>query len=411
MKQLFKTAIFIFIGLFIVSCSNDDEPSSNPFVKNVNDKQFTGLEIGKNFTISNANDDIHINFEYNGKSKVSKITFDIEPLNVPKVNEGEVKWSLKNHLVPARYYMGKLNPHVHYHVHLEDANKKKIIPAEGTYNFRITVEHEDKSKSYLTKTIKVVKGEKFEQNINPERFTDLEIGTSQLILPQSGSDAHVDFKYKGNSKVTKITFDIVPEHIHNVGANEFMWEVKNHVAPDKYYKGQLKPHVHYHVKYKETEANPEARPAEGEYLFKITVEHEDGTKSAITKEVRVVKKFKNLEIGNNFVVAYAAKEMHVEYQYLTGNTTVAKIVHRIWFKEWRTGQKDSEGKDIKKGDYNTIDFVVPETEFKGKKDPMIHIHHDLLEGMPKDKNYFFAIYVTETGQTEAIKTSRKFEIR
>lgn len=412
MKHLFKTAIFIFIGLLVVSCNNDNnDPVADPFVKNVNAEQFTELEIGKDFTISNANDDIHINFEYTGKSKASKITFDVEPLNVPKVNDGEVKWQLKNHVVPTKYYAGKLNPHVHYHIHLEDANEKKITPAEGTYSFRITVEHEDKSKSYLTKTVKVVKGEKFEQNINSERFTDLEIGSSQLILPQSGSDAHVDFKYKGTSKVTKITFDIMPEHVHDLKANEFKWEVENHVVPEKHYKGQLAPHVHYHIEYKEMEANPKARPAEGEYLFKITVEHEDGTKSAITKEFQVMKKFKDVEVGENFTVAYGSDEMHVEYQYLSGKSTIAKIVHRIWFKEWRTGQKDSKGNEIKKGDWNKIDVVVDEKEFKGKKDPVIHTHFDLLPNMPKGKEYWLAIYVTETGQKEPIKTSRQFEIK
>lgn len=412
MKHLFKTAIFIFIGLFIASCSKDnDEPLVDPFVKNINQNRFTELEIGKDLTISNVNHEIHINFEYTGKSKINVIAFDVEPLNVPKVNEGEVKWELKKHIVPEKYYKGKLNAHVHYHLHLEDANEKKIIPAIGTYNFRITVEHEDKSKSYITKKVTVVKGEKFEQNINPERFTGIEIGSKQLILPQSGSDAHVEFQYKGKSKVTKIIFDIEPEHIHKVGTNEFKWELENHIVPEKYYKGQLEPLVHYHIKYKETEANPNARPAEGEYVFRAIVEHEDGTKSAFTKEFVVKKKFKDVEVGKNFTVNYGSEEMHVEYQYLTGNNTAAKILHRVWFKEWRTGQKDSEGKEIGIGKWNKIDELVPEKNFKGKKDPLIHTHFDLLPNMPKGKEYWLAIYVTETGQKEPIKVSRKFEIK
>lgn len=411
MKNTIKIATFFFLSLFIASCTKDNDEIIDNFEKNVNESRFTGLEIGHDFTLSQTSDDVHIDFEYEGKSKITEITFDAEPFEVATVKDGEVKWKLVNHLVPKKYYEGKLNAHVHYHFHLEDENEKKITPAEGTYNFRITVKHEDNSKSYITKQIKVVKGDGFDQNIHTEHFTGLEIGSAQMILPQSGGDAHIDFKYKGDSKITKIIFDVKPVHVDNVGTNEFKWELKNHVVPKKYYEGKLEAQVHYHIEYEETKTNPKARPAQGEYKFRIIVEHEDGTKSAITKEFKVMEKFKNVEVGKDLVVAYGSKEIHVEYQYVTGNSTVDKIVHRIWFKEWRAGQKDSNGNEIKVDDWNKIDFNVAEAEFKGKKDPNIHAHHDLIANMPKGKEYYFTIYVTETGQKEPIKVSRKFEIK
>lgn len=410
MKNTIKIATFFFLSLFIASCTKDNDIVES-FEKNANETRFKELEIGHDFTLSQSNDDVHIDFDYEGKSKITKITFDVKPVEIAKVNKGEVKWELKSHVVPDKYYKGKLNAHVHYHFHLEDANEKKVTPAVGTYHFRITVEHEDKSKSYITKKIKVAKGDGFDKNIHTEHFTGLEIGSVQMILPQSGGDAHIDFKYKGESKIKKITFDVKPVHVDNIGANEFKWELKNHVVPDKYYKGKLEAQIHYHVEYEATKKNPKARPAQGEYKFRIIVEHEDGTKSAITKEFKVMEKFKNVEVGKNAVVAFGSEEIHVEYQYVTGSTTIAKIVHRIWFKEWRTGQKNSEGKEIKVGSWNKIDFNIAETAFKGKKDPNIHAHHDLIANMPKGKGYWLTIYVTETGQKEPIKTSRQFEIK
>lgn len=409
MKNTIKIATFFFLSLFIASCTKDNDIVES-FEKNANETRFKELEIGHDFTLSQSNDDVHIDFDYEGKSKITKITFDVKPVEIAKVNKGEVKWELKSHVVPDKYYKGKLNAHVHYHFHLEDANEKKITPAVGTYHFRITVEHEDKSKSYITKKIKIAKGDGFDKNIHTEHFTGLEIGSAQFIIPQSGSDAHIDFEYKGESKITKIIFDVMPEHVHKIGTNEFKWELKNYVVPEKIYKGKLNATIHYHVKYKEIEKNPKARPAEGEYKFRIIVEHEDGTKSAITKEVKVVRKFKDMEVGKKNVVAFGSDEAHVEYQYMTGNSTIAKILHRIWFKEWRTGQKNSKGEEIKIGNWNRIDVTVPEKEFKGKKDPIIHTHIELIKGMPKAE-YYFTTYVTETGQTKPIKISKKFEIK
>lgn len=536
MKHLFKTTIFIFIGLFVVSCTKDNEllPKQDPFVKNVNNKLFTEVEIGKDFTISNTADDVHINFEYAGKSKVTKIIFDVEPLNVPKVNKGEVKWELKNHVVPVKHYAGKINPHVHYHFHLEDANDKEITPAEGTYNFRITVEHEDKSKSYITKKITVVKGEKsnkerftgleigkdftvlqskhdvhvefdykggkskitkitfnvtphevdkvnkgevkwtlkdyvvpekhykgklnahihyhlhledkngkeiipavgeydfkitvehedktksyitkeikvlqgtkFDQNIHPERFTDLEIGNSKFVMIQANKDMHVNFKLKGGkSKVTKITLDVEPYDVHHPKAGELEWKLKGYVIPQKKYEGQLEPNIHYHLHY--NKKGETKKLAVGVYKFRIVVEHEDGTKSAITKKFTVVKKFNGIEVGENDSrkVKLGAKDLHFEYQYLAEAGTIEKITHKIWFIEWRKNQVRPDGKKVTK--YNFIEQALPATKHQ-TKDPKVHEHIDLLKDFPKG-TYYLEINVREKGEKESVRLFIPFEI-
>lgn len=242
----------------------------------------------------------------------------------------------------------------------------------------------------------------FDLNINTNRFSNVEIGSAQLIVPQSGRDLHVEFDYKG-SEIIKISFDIVPTNVKTVKANEFKWSHKYHVVPARHYKGKKNPNVHYHFHYEDTKSNPKARPAEGTYKFRITVEHKDGSKSAITKEIQVVRKFKNLEVGHDNVVKLG-EDVHIEYEYATGSNTVAKIVHRIWFKEWRKGQKVAVGK------WNKIDVTVPESKYKGIKNPKIHVHMDLIKGSPKGR-YWFGIYVTETGQKKPIKFSTPFEVK
>lgn len=242
------------------------------------------------------------------------------------------------------------------------------------------------------------------ENVNEERFSKLEIGSTQLTIPQSGGDTHVNFNYQGKKKVTKITFDVTPIEIKSVGKNEFKWEVSDHLVPTKYYENQLNPNVHYHLAYKETETNPEARPAQGTYKFKITVEEEDGTKSMITKTVTVALKFKNLEVGENGIVALGSEDVHIEYEYLSAPNTVSKITHKIWFKEWR------ENQDVEIGKWNSIEADIDKTKFEGVKNPEIHSHFDLIENSPSG-TYWAVIYVTETGNTEPIKTGVKFEIK
>lgn len=244
----------------------------------------------------------------------------------------------------------------------------------------------------------------FEKNINEDRFSKMEIGSSQFIIPKSAPDTHIEFDYKGDSKVTKITLDVVPTDVKVVSNNEFKWTLTNHIVPAKHYEDQINPHIHYHIGYEELDTNPNAKPAEGTYKFRIIVDHEDGSKSAITKMVKVMLKFNNLEVGEDSVVKLGDKKVHLEYEYISTPNTVSKIIHKLWFKEWR------EDQDVEIGKWNNIEVIIDKKEFEGIINPKIHTHFDLIKNSPAGK-YWATVYVTETGNSEALKMSTPFEIK
>lgn len=256
--------------------------------------------------------------------------------------------------------------------------------------------------------------DKFTKNVNAKLFSDIEIGNSEYILPYASEDAHIEFEFEGTgSKVTKIMLNTLPLNVSKVEANEVKWEL-NHTVPAKYYQGQVNPHLHYHIHYEKNAAGKSIKPAVGTYLFKITITHEDGSISAITKKVTVVKKFKNVEVKvmeegdhdgheHRKTEEHHHKELHIDYEYDAGNNTVTKIEHVLVFKEWRTGQSVAVGKK------NKLSVVVPEAKFKGAKNPHIHEHIELMEGIPNGE-YVLVILVTESGQTVPTKLPVEFEV-
>lgn len=245
----------------------------------------------------------------------------------------------------------------------------------------------------------------FEENVNTERFTGIELGNSDFVLPQSNVDLHIEFDYAGTSKVTKIYLDAIAHAVPKVNSGEIAWELTQHLIPVERYQGQLNPHVHYHVYFdEENKYSPSFKPAEGIYKFKITVEHEDGSKSAITKELNIIQKFKHLEIGENRVVALGTDELHTDFEYVSGNNTVTEIKYELWFKEWR------EGQNVEVGKWDKVVTILPANLYEGIKNPDIHYHYDLIPGSPAG-GYWLNIYVKESGQNEAVKLSVPFEIK
>lgn len=244
----------------------------------------------------------------------------------------------------------------------------------------------------------------FEENIHSERFKDMELGNSNFILPQSNIDVHTEFEYEGTSKVTKIYFNVQPSNVPSVGSGEVAWELKDHLVPTANYAGQLNPHIHYHVYFDETNKyQPKFKPAAGVYKFKITVMHEDGTKAVITKDLNIVKKFKELEVGKDQKVTFGSDELHIEFEYLSDPATVSDITLQLYFKEWRTGQS------VAVGEWNSMTKVIPKNLYDGVKNPHIHYHMDLLKDSPKG-NYWLNILVKETGSNSPVKLSVPFVI-
>lgn len=247
--------------------------------------------------------------------------------------------------------------------------------------------------------------ETFDENINTERFKSMELGNSDFVLPQSNVDVHIEFDYEGTSKVSKIYFDVEAFDVPKVKTGELIWELKNHLVPVDSYEGQLNPHIHYHVYFdEENKYTPSFTPAEGVYKFKITVEHEDGTKSAITKKLHIIQKFKDLEIGDNNSIAFGKDELHTEFEYVSGNNTVTEIKYEFWFKEWR------EGQNVEVGKWDKVISVLPKELYEGVKNPHIHYHYDLIPGVPVG-SYWLNIYAKESGESETVKLSIPIEIK
>ncbi|MDO5979689.1 hypothetical protein [Flavivirga spongiicola] len=265
MKSNFKLlAIVAFLGLFSHSCSRDDDAIDPNADKN--SERFKDIEIGNAaFKVPQFNPDLHTQFDYMGKSKVVKITYDISPVNVEEPNTGEAKWQVSNHLVPKDYYEGKLNPHIHYHVFFDPVNKNfpKIRPAKGVYSLKITIIEEDNSESYITKQFEIVK-----------KFSEIEIGSNNEV--KIGSDAlDIKFKYDaGSNTVSEVKYELWFEEWRegqNVAVGK--WDNKIVVLPKNLYENQSIPNINTPL-----EINPDS-PL-GEYWLNIYVK-ESGENEAV----------------------------------------------------------------------------------------------------------------------------------
>lgn len=239
LKLNFKLlATVAFLGLFLYSCSKDDDPIDPN--ADINPERFENIEIGNaDFKVPQFNVDLHTVFDYTGNSKVKKIYYDINPVNVSEPNSGKVKWQVSDHLIPEDYYAGQINPHVHYHIYFDPDNElfPTLRPAKGTYSLKITVIEEDNSESIITKEFEVVK-----------KFSDVEVGHDNEV--EAGSDdLHIEFEYDaGSNTVSEIKFELWFEEWRdgqNVPAGS--WDNIVVTLPKNLYENQNKPHIHSHM--------------------------------------------------------------------------------------------------------------------------------------------------------------------
>lgn len=241
-------------------------------------------------------------------------------------------------------------------------------------------------------------------DVNPERFENIEIGNTAFEVPQYNVDLHTEFDYTGESKVTKIYYDINPVSVNEPNVGEAEWQVSSHLVSDDYYAGQLNPHIHYHIYFDpENENFPEVRPAEGTYSLKITVVEEDNSESYITKQFEIVNKFSEVKVGDDNQVNYGSDEIDTEFDYDAGANTVSEVKYELWFEEWR------EGQNVSVGDWDSIVIVLSEDLYKNQSNPHIHYHLDINSGFPVG-GYWLNIYVKESGENEAVKLSIPFNI-
>lgn len=241
-------------------------------------------------------------------------------------------------------------------------------------------------------------------DINPERFENLEIGNTDFKVPQFNPDLHTEFDYTGKNKVKKIYYDINPVNVSDPNTGEVKWQISDYLIPEDYYVGQLNPHIHYHVLFDPTnETFPEVRPAKGMYSLKITIVEEDNSESYITKQFEIVKKFSEVEIGDNNHVEIGSDELDTAFKYDTGDNTVSEIKYELWFEEWR------EEQNVAVGDWDNQIVILPLNLYENQMNPQINYHLPINSDLPLG-DYWLNIYVKETGENEAVKLSIPFSV-
>lgn len=264
MKTNFKfLAIVAFVGVFLNSCSKDDDPIDPNADKNP--ERFSNIEIGNaDSRVPQLNVDLHTVFDYTGNNKVKKIYYDINPVHVGEPGDREVKWHLSDHLVSEDNYAGQINPHIHYHIYFDPNNlhAPAARPVEGTYSLKITVIEEDNSESYITKEFEVVK-----------KFYDVEVGHDNVV--EAGSDdLHIEFEYDaGSNTVSDMKFELWFEEWRD-GQNvpKGSWDKVVVEVAKNLYENQINPHIHSHMP-----INPDF-PV-GDYWLNIYVKESDGSEA------------------------------------------------------------------------------------------------------------------------------------
>ncbi|MDN3665925.1 DUF4625 domain-containing protein [Algibacter miyuki] len=244
MKTNFKFLAFItFLGLFLNSCSSDDDnvAFNAPIISN-----FEYGEGSEHSTeqVAYKGSDIHLEAEINAEAKVSSITLSIHAHDLT-VGDDEVDWDFEQVFTDSNYLV--INPTFHEHIDVP-AN----IPA-GEYHIELIVTDELGNSTEIEGHIDV---------LDPITLSDFSIDTSVV----RGSDFHAEFMVNAVNGIHNITVDIHADGI-TPGEGEVEWDFEQ--AYEEGYHEQTEVEFHKHIDV------PVTAPA-GEYHMLFTVEDENG---------------------------------------------------------------------------------------------------------------------------------------
>ncbi|UMB59297.1 DUF4625 domain-containing protein [Lutibacter sp. A80] len=243
MKSNYKLiAIFAFLGLFLQSCDDDDDPILNaPTISN-----FEYGEGSEHSTDQFAfkGSDIHIEAEINADALVSSITLaihthDIEP------GENEVDWDFEQTFTDTNYLV--LNPTFHEHIDVPTN-----IPS-GEYHVELIVVDELGNSTEVEGYIQII-----------DYITLSEFSIDETAA--RGDDFHAEFMIDAVNGIHSITVDV---HAHDitVGEGEVEFDYEEEFLGDYHEQTSVEFHEHIDV--------PATAPV-GEYHITFTVEDEDG---------------------------------------------------------------------------------------------------------------------------------------
>ena len=245
MKANFKTlAIVAFSGLFLHSCSTDDDGNTN-----VTAPLITNFEFGEGSEHSTEpfaykGSDLHLEAEINAVGIVSSISIDIHADDI-EVGDGEVEWDYEDTFTKDSYLV--INPTFHEHIDIPSN-----IPA-GEYHIELTVTDELGNSTEIEGHLEI---------LDPITISDFDMDTTVA----RGSDFHAEFMINAVNGIHNITVDI---HGHDLAVGEGEVEWDEEVIFEDGFHEETEAEFHKHIDV------PADAPA-GEYHVLFTVEDEDG---------------------------------------------------------------------------------------------------------------------------------------
>ncbi|WP_159021368.1 DUF4625 domain-containing protein [Formosa sp. L2A11] len=244
MKTNFKfLAIVLSLGLFLQSCSSDDDNAvtSAPEV--------SGFEYGAGSDhstdqVAYKGSNIHLEAEIYAEATVSSITVSIHAHDL-ELADGEVDWDFEQVFTDSKYLA--INPTFHEHIDVPTD-----IPA-GEYHVELLITDEIGNSTEVEGYIQIL-----------DLITLSDISIDETVV--RGEDFHTEFMINAFNGIHSITVDA---HAHGLtlADGEVEWDYEEEFLEGYHEETEVEFHEHIDV--------PLTAPA-GEYHIIFTVEDEDG---------------------------------------------------------------------------------------------------------------------------------------
>lgn len=245
MKSNFKfLAIVAFLGLFLNSCSSDDDNGPVLNAPVISDFEYGEGSSHSSEPFAYKGSDIHLEAKINAEVTVSSISISIHAHGLTP-GDGEVDWDFEKVYTDSKYLV--INPNFHEHIDIP-AN----IPA-GEYHIELTVTDKLGNSTEVEGHIQIM---------DLIALSDISINTTVV----RGNDFHAEFMINAVHGIHNITVDI---HAHGItpGDGEVEWHYEEVFSEGFHDETSAEFHKHIDV--------PATAPA-GEYHIKFTVEDENG---------------------------------------------------------------------------------------------------------------------------------------
>lgn len=245
MKTNFKfLAMLTFLGLFLHSCSSDDDGATDAAAPVVTDFEFGEGSEHSTESFAYKGSDLHLEAAINAEGIVSSISIDIHAHDL-EVGDGEVEWDFEQTWTDASYLV--INPTFHEHIDIPSN-----IPA-GEYHILLTVTDELGNSTEVEGHIDL---------LDPITISDFDMDETVA----RGSDFHVEYMIAAVNGIHNISVDI---HAHDlaIGEGEVEWDFEEVYEEGFHEETEAEFHKHIDV--------PSTAPA-GEYHVIFTIEDEDG---------------------------------------------------------------------------------------------------------------------------------------